>query len=72
MEVVFALVLAAATPVVAVANAAPNQERGIKVSAVATAQILRAETSSPDPGPQATTRQVRPQADKRTVLIEFY
>jgi hypothetical protein len=54
----FALFLAAATPLAAtpMADAPP---RGVQVSARATAEIVRAETSSPEAGEGGTRRQVR-------------
>jgi hypothetical protein len=54
----FALILAAATPLAAtpVADVPP---RGVQVSGRATAEIVRAETSSPEAGEGGTRRYVR-------------
>ncbi|HCF24364.1 MULTISPECIES: hypothetical protein [unclassified Novosphingobium] len=54
----FALILAAATPIAAV-PVADAPARGIQVSGRATAEIVRAETSSPVAGEGRTRRQVR-------------
>ena len=44
--------------------------RGVQVSAAATVEILHAETTREDPGPQALKRQRRTGADGR-IAIEF-
>ncbi|MFM5949998.1 MAG: hypothetical protein ACKOPM_12370 [Novosphingobium sp.] len=54
----FALILAAATPLAA-APLADAPTRGVQVSGQATAEVVRAETSSPDAGEGGTRRQVR-------------
>ncbi len=70
MPILAALILAAAAPQAAADAAAPRQAHGVRATASATVEILRAETASPVTEKGATMRQVRPQRDGQ-VLIEF-
>jgi hypothetical protein len=70
MAILSALILAAAAPQAIQAPATAPQPRGVHATALATVEIVRAETSSPVTEKGATMRQVRPQRDGQ-VLIEF-
>ena len=68
MTPLIALVLAAAVP-----QAGPGEVRpssGAQVTVRVTAEVLRAETSSPDPGEGGARRQVRFRANGQ-VSVEF-
>ena len=68
---VSAIILLASQALALAAPAAdPPAARGAQVSAAATAQILHAETTREDSGPQALKRQRRAGADGR-ISFEF-
>jgi hypothetical protein len=58
-----------ASQALALAAPAPVQQ-GARVSAIATVEILHAETTRDEPGPQALVRHRRANADSR-ISIEF-
>lgn len=68
MTPLFALVLAAAVPQGAPAE--PRPHGGAQVTVRATAEVLRAETSSPDAGEGGAKRQVRRRANGQ-IAVEF-
>lgn len=64
----FALILTAAVPQVGTADTRPQS--GMQVTVIATAEVLRVETSSPDAGENGARRQVRKRANGQ-VSVEF-
>jgi hypothetical protein len=68
MTPLIAFVLAAAVPQAGAAEVRPPS--GAQVTVRATAEILRAETSSPDPGEGGARRQVRRRVNGQ-IAVEF-
>jgi hypothetical protein len=68
MTPLIALVLAAAVPQTGAAEVRP--QTGAQATVRATAEVLRAETSNPDPGEGGAQRQVRRRAGGQ-IAVEF-
>ncbi|MFM5953727.1 MAG: hypothetical protein ACKOPE_05425 [Novosphingobium sp.] len=68
MAIAFALILAAAAPLQVAAT--PASPGGVRATAMATVEIVRAETSSPQAAPGATARKVRTGAGQSAVEFE--